>query len=242
MKRLAIILSTIFSLLALPCNAAKIERLMIITDTAGVELKIPIEEIDSVLFAEDVCETVEGHAVVDLGLKVKWAYANLDLEGKNMESAPYVENDKALYGWADPTGKQHSESLDDYPAGVNWPPNNISGTNLDIVKMNWGGEWRLPTDEEMRELMTECTWTWETVNEAHGYRVTGPNGNSIFLPASGFRYGEQADAKGVSGNYWSGTLSTDNNNSGRSISFNSVIKGTGYSMRLYGFSVRPVRP
>lgn len=241
MKRLAIILSLAFALLALPSNAAKKELVMVITDTAGVEQLIPVETIDSVLFAEDVCEIVEGHAVVDLGLSVKWAYANLDLDDENMESAPYVENDRALYGWADPTGKQHSENLSDYPAGVSWPPNNISGTDLDIVKMNWGGEWRLPTDDEMKELMNDCAWAWETVNDAHGYRVTGPNGNSIFLPANGYRYAEAADAKGVSGNYWSGTLSTDNANSGRSISFNSVIKGTGYSMRIYGFSVRPVR-
>ncbi|WP_407405273.1 hypothetical protein [Sodaliphilus sp.] len=242
MKRLAIILSLAFSLLALPSNAAKKELVMIITDTAGVEQVIPVEKIDSVLFAEDVCQAVEGHAVVDLGLSVKWAYANLDLDGENLESAPYVENGNALYGWADPTGRQHSTSLNDYPAGVNWPPNNVSGTEYDIVKANWGGEWRLPTDEEMKELMNLCTWTWETVNEAHGYRVTGPNGNSIFLPASGWRYGNDADAQGVSGNYWSGTLSTDNNNSGRSISFNSLIKGNGYSQRMYGFSVRPVRP
>lgn len=62
----------------------------------------------------------------------------------------------------------------------------ISGKRgYDVVTQNWGDDGRMPTKEEARELVEECTWTWSFRNEVPGYEVTGPNGNSIFLPASG---------------------------------------------------------
>ena len=57
----------------------------------------------------------------------------------------------------------------------------------DVAHVKWGGSWRMPTKAEQDELRNNCTWTWTTLNGVDGYRVTGPNGNSIFLPAAGFR-------------------------------------------------------
>ena len=66
----------------------------------------------------------------------------------------------------------------------------ISGNaQYDVAKAKWGGEWRMPTGEEMDELLNECTWTWELKEGVKGYKITGPNGNSIFLPAAGSRNG-----------------------------------------------------
>ena len=70
----------------------------------------------------------------------------------------------------------------------------------------WGETWRLPTKDEMIELVDFCSWTWTTQNGKNGYQVTGPNGNSIFIPAAGYR-----DETGVcdaeeTGYYWGATL------------------------------------
>ena len=63
--------------------------------------------------------------------------------------------------------------------------NNISGTEYDEARQKWGGSWRMPTKEEFNELLSKCTWTWMTYKGINGYKVTGPNGDSIFLPAVG---------------------------------------------------------
>ena len=64
---------------------------------------------------------------------------------------------------------------------------------------------RMPTMDELDELRTQCTWTWTEQNGVNGYKVTGPNGNSIFLPAAGYRKGSLHDHVGSEGNYWSST-------------------------------------
>ncbi len=83
-------------------------------------------------------------------------------------------------------------------------------TTLDITDdaatANWGGDWRMPTTEEQTELRTKCTWTWTTLNGVNGYRVVGPNGNSIFLPAAGYRVGKGLSYVGSDGYYWSSSL------------------------------------
>ena len=63
--------------------------------------------------------------------------------------------------------------------------NNISGTRYDVAHVKWGGSWRMPTEKEIRELVDNCFWKWTTYNGVAGQLVTGPNGNSIFLPATG---------------------------------------------------------
>ena len=64
---------------------------------------------------------------------------------------------------------------------------------------------RMPTMDELDELRTQCTWTWTEQNGVNGYKVAGPNGNSIFLPAAGFRNGASLSAVGSEGYYWSST-------------------------------------
>lgn len=64
----------------------------------------------------------------------------------------------------------------------------------DAANVNWKGYWRMPTKAEQIELFQKCTWTWTTQGNVSGFKVTGPNGNYIFLPAAGQRaYGEAAD-------------------------------------------------
>ena len=82
----------------------------------------------------------------------------------------------------------------------------ISGNvEYDAATANWGGDWRMPKYTEFEELVEECTWIWTAQNGVEGYRVTGPNGNSIFLPAAGFRYYNSEEVEPTSGilcSYW----------------------------------------
>lgn len=236
----------LLALLALPCQAEEDNRvcMLVVTDTAGNQIKVQVANISSITFDNDIVDIEDGHAVVDLGLSVKWAYSNLDLDGKNMEMGPYATGE-ALYGWADPTGKKRSTSVDDYPnsseTGLILPPNNIEGSLLDIARVQWGSDWRLPTDAELKELH-DCDWVYEVVNGTGGYRITGPNGKSIFLPCMGWRYGDEHGAEGTYGGYWSGTLSMEDYRAARCVAFNSLTHGAGYTNRYYGLAIRPVKP
>lgn len=71
--------------------------------------------------------------------------------------------------------------------------------------VRWGSGWRLPNKAELEELKVRCTWKWTTQNGVKGYEVTGPNGNSIFLPAAGYRGGSSLCSVGSGGFYWSST-------------------------------------
>ena len=110
----------------------------------------------------------------------------------------------------------------------------------DAATVNWGGTWRMPTSVEQDELRTKCSWTWTTQNGVKGYRVTGPNGNSIFLPAAGFRYDSSLKVVGSYGYYWSSSLLGSRSDYARSLYFYSGNHDWGNSDRYNGFSVRPV--
>ncbi|MDO4972403.1 MAG: hypothetical protein Q4E41_09965 [Bacteroidales bacterium] len=162
-----------------------------------------IDEVEKIA-VEEFTTHEDYYEAVDLGLSVNWAAVNLDIDSYDYAaSAPEVLG--GYYGWGDPTGRNHSKNEQDYPLYDHEV--SISGTDLDLLHNYWGGDWRLPTMQEVQELREKCTWTWETVNNKPGYRVTGPNGNSIFLPTSGFRYGDEINQTYVNthGYYWTGT-------------------------------------
>ena len=109
----------------------------------------------------------------------------------------------------------------------------------------------MPTMKECMELKNECTWTWTSQNGARGCRVTGPNGNNIFLPAAGWRDGTGINYYGTDtvndytdffGVYWSSTLGdVYSPRLGNSASF--IYKNDfygGYNSRCQGLPVRPV--
>ena len=109
----------------------------------------------------------------------------------------------------------------------------------DVAHVKWGGDWRMPTYDEWDELRDKCTWTWTKQNGVDGYKVTGPNGNSIFLPAAGWRTGTFLDASGSSGLYWSSSLGGESCNAIYQ-HFSSGGRDLNSRGRCYGLSVRPV--
>ena len=128
----------------------------------------------------DGTERIQTNGAVDLGLSVKWAGTDLGA------SSP---GDSGFYcGWADPTGKektteglwQNGKWVSSLYGGPN-PPQNITGSSLDVATNLWGKSWRLPTKIECEELINRCSWKIVNYKNKLKYLVTGPNGNSIIM-------------------------------------------------------------
>jgi len=111
----------------------------------------------------------------------------------------------------------------------------------DAAHVNLGGYWRMPTDAEWTELLSKCTWESTSMNGISGQKVTGPNGNSIFLPSAGLRNGTHRSDAGSLVYYWSSTLHSDYSFEAWVISSfpDYVIKS--HADRCAGLSIRPVR-
>ena len=172
---------------------------------------------------------------VDLGLSVYWAGWNV--------GASSPEDSGNYYAWGETTTKtNYTESSYKYHNGSRYINigSNISGTQYDVARAQWGGSWRLPTKSEMQELVDRCTWTWTTYKGVRGYKVTGPNGNSIFLPAARYRVGTEINSRGSGGYYWSGTINEGGFGYAYCLYFSSSAHGVDPDYRTYGLSVRPV--
>ena len=136
-----------------------------------------------------------GYAI-DLGLSVKWATCNVGAESPEDYGSYYASGE---------TEENYNSSTGEY-TNIG---SNISGTSYDVAHVKWGGSWRMPTVSEIQELCNKCSWEWTSVNGVNGQKVTGPNGNSIFLPAAGYRNGTVVEGRGSSGWYWPGERSGD---------------------------------
>ena len=119
---------------------------------------------------------------------------------------------------------------------------NISNTTYDVAKTNWGSGWRMPTKDDFEELENCCIWEWTTFNEKTGYRITGSNGNSIFLPTTGFLENDTMYFSTTHGYYWSSTPSDDVSSQSGAYSLYFYREGHKISnyYRYIGRCVRPV--
>lgn len=191
----------------------------------------------------------EGHAYIDLGLSVKWATCNVGAVSPEDYGDYFAWGEtttKSTYNWS--TYKWCEGSYDtqtkycknsDYGIVDN---KTILELSDDAANANWGGDWRMPTYADKEELFTKCTWTWEQKNGVNGYTVTGPNGNSIFLPAAGYFNDSDLSAAGTLGFYWDSLLTSTYSYCALALSFGSGgIQWYG-DYRYYGRSVRPVLP
>ena len=180
-------------------------------------------------------DTVNVHDYVDLGLSVKWATCNV---GAN---AP--EEYGNYYAWGETTTKSdYTESSYQYHNGSYYVNigSNISGTHYDAARAQWGGSWRMPTKAEFQELINRCTWTWTSYNGVNGYKVTGPNGNSIFFPAAGHRRDTELYYRGTDGSYWFGSLNESSSGYAYRLDFNRDGCYVNSFYRERCLTVRPV--
>ena len=117
---------------------------------------------------------------------------------------------------------------------------NIAGTQYDAATANWGAPWKMPTIEQIQELLEICTYTWTTQNGVNGGKVTGRNGGVIFLPASGLRDSSSGTLYivGFYGYYWS--ASPNNSYDGHGLGFSSSYWDWNSNNRASVFPVRAV--
>ena len=186
---------------------------------------------DITLYAQWELDVVTGsennYKYVDMGLSVKWATCNIGAYTRDENGSYYA------YGEIS-TKKEYTSDNHVYSGGSN----SLTKSN-DAASVNWGGNWRMPTLAEIEELLdtSNCRWEWITRNGQNGYKVTSMiNGNSIFLPAAGYKSsGSLWD--GIEGHYSSSSYSCCLSFHSKS-HYSSNFRGTGWS----GYSIRPVLP
>ena len=204
---------------------------------------------------------------VDLGLSVKWATCNVGASSPEDygdyfawgETMGYLEGKTYFYwdtykwmedGYSDWRHVNKYQYADGETSAIWYKNGTFVGDNKivldpedDVVHVKWGGEWRMPTDAEFTELRENCTWTWTTQNGVYGCKVTSKtNGNSIFLPAAGYRLDSYFYFAGSYGLYWSSSLYTSYSNDAYGLYFLSGSGNRSHAGRCVGRSVRPVCP
>ena len=168
--------------------------------------------------------------LVDLGLSTKWARYNLGTTSETELGG--------LFGFGDMTGFNTSVDPADYASA------DIYKTAQDVANQIYGGKVTMPTIDEFEELFTCCQVEWQTVatddGEIGGYKFTGPNGNSIFMPAAGSRTGQTVNGVGTEGRYLSGSINPANNQFAQSFLFTEGGYSRATTPVYQALAVRPV--
>lgn len=227
-------------------NEVVVHDTLYITNTVEVHDTIYVEVHDTI-YVED---PFNGHDYVDLGLKdeqgrtVYWATSNIGA------STPEAYGD--YFAWAETESKdsydwsnykwgndiyQITKYCDD-SSNPNFDNKYILDPEDDAARTNWGGGWRIPTVADWVELQDKCTWTWTEQNGVKGCQVTGPNGNSIFLPATGSVSGHVTYDDGTFGMYWLPNASTTGY--AYLYYFSPEYKDFSQYPRYTGLTIRPV--
>ena len=211
-------------------------------------------EVDSISLVkpDNSNNQINNHEYVDLGLPsgLKWATCNVGATTPEEYGDYFAWGEvepQEYYGWV--TYKYcagSSSTLTKYCNNSSYGKDGFTDYNIvldpedDAATMNWGGSWRMPTKAEQDELCNNCTWTWTTQNGVNGYKVTGPNGNSIFLPGAGYVYEGALRYVGSHGHYWSSSLYSDGPFGAYYVYFNSDSVDWYLNGRCCGLAVRPV--
>ena len=240
-------------------NVARVDQTGMVTAVAGGSCLILCVAADGSGVKAACTVTVLGntdtHEYVDLGLPsgTLWATCNVGAENPEDygdyfawgETTPKENYSGDTYKWCIMVG---SDTLfTKYCHYGEFGYNNFTDNLTELVPeddaayVNWGSNWRMPSLDQQTELCRKCTWTWTTRNGKNGYEVVGPNGNSLFLPAAGFRYGTSLYSTGSYGYYWSRTLLTSRPYGAYYLYFSSDYVDWSYYDRCYGHGVRPVR-
>ena len=169
---------------------------------------------------------LNGHEYVEMGDGLKWATCNIGA------ASPEAYGDYFAWGETAPKSSYSDESCD------------YDRTFSDAAAANWGGTWRMPTEAEWEALLDTANFDWEWDDVRKGCKVTskvpGYVGNSIFLPAAGWRWDTRLNDAGSVGEYWTPALYEYSSYDARVMYFNSEGAKLSASDRSLGLSVRPV--
>lgn len=228
----------------------------------GKYLEYKEECVDSLVFfekeepagGEEQGNVLNGHTWQDLGLPsgTLWATTNLGAEtpeatgdyfawGEVESKTKFSQNNYAYNpnaeGFTKYVSKQHRELgydqfYDDLTQLV---------ADDDAAQTLWGKGWGMPTYAQMKELITRCTWEWTQSEGTNGYRVYGPNGQSIFIPAAGCRSASRQIGVGKTASFWLSDLYAPMPNQACCLFFNMDTHYMSMSDRYGGQTIRPVR-
>lgn len=215
----------------------------------GKYIQRSLSEVDSITFS--LPETPEkGYKSVDLGLPsgTLWADRNVGA------ASPEAYGDS--FAWGETTTTNHPDAFGSYK-WCNGSYDTLTKYNTksyygtvdnktvleledDAAYVNMGKEWRMPTYDELDELRRKCTWIWISQNGVCGYEVTGPNGNSIFLPSScdGSRHSDGACGMGE---YWTSSLTEESPTYARNFIINEYHYGFDTEYYYYRWYTKHVR-
>ncbi len=174
--------------------------------------------------------------IIDMGEAGKWSCCNV---GAN---APWEYG--GYYAWGE-TEEKESYSWENYihcdgsSGTCHDIGEDIVGTEYDVAHVKWGGDWRMPSLEQMN-LLLNCSCEWTAVNGINGRKFTAPDGGTIFLPAAGYRWYDDTDYVGSNGYYWSSTQYPDYSDIAYYLYFNGGYFYRNNDYRFNGQSVRPV--
>lgn len=236
---------TFLPLVALLSTSVMAQTQMHIHMKNGSTIDYEVNDIEKVTWSSASAEDL--HEYVDLGLSVNWATCNVGATSPEDYGDYFAWGEtepKTTYDWS--TYKLCYGSYGMLTKYCMW---SIYGTvdnkttlepMDDAAHVNWGGAWRMPTKAEQDELREKCTWEWTMLNGVEGYKVKGPSGNSIFLPAAGYRHEEDLDFDGIYGQFWSSSLDTTYSTDACGFYFFSEGFDGNSDSRCYGLSVRPV--
>lgn len=215
--------------------------------------EITIEE-NITLYAQWMIPTGQqgGHYYVDLGLPSGTLWATCNVGAVNPtdygdyfawgETAIKEKYDWTTYRYCNGDRRYLTKYCNNGSYGYNGFTDELTTLEAsdDVATVNWGVDWRMPKCNELEELNDYCTVIWTTQNGVNGRMFTGPNGNSIFLPAAGFRSSVSLSNVAVRAYYWSSSLYVDEPCQAKYLNFISPKCEVGQLNRFIGFSVRPV--
>lgn len=191
--------------------------------------------------------STDEHEYVDLGLSVKWATCNVGANTPEEcgnyfawgEVEPKEEYNWSTYKLCEESSTTLTKYNNDSTKGVVDSITVLEAAD-DAATVNWGGNWRMPTDAEWTELREQCTWEGTTQNGVQGMLVTAENGNSIFLPLTGAMNNTELSDLSTYGNYWSSSLREDSPITAWRLNFNTTYPSRSSYSRFRGHAIRPV--
>ena len=177
-------------------------------------------------------------ASCNIGASQPWEYGGYYAWGETVEKDLYNDVTYKYFEGEDTDGDGFYDE-DEESADLG---ENICGTEYDVAHMKLGDGWQMPTNEQFMELLDNCDRKWTEFHGVKGLKFIGSNGNSIFLPAGGYRDNSVFELLGDYGCYWSGMLSAYKHFNAHNLLFcSSFAFWYGYCNRSLGHSIRPVK-
>lgn len=184
---------------------------------------------------------------VDLGLPSGslWSSKNIGASSENDNGYYFAwgeTSEKDIYGWE--TFKHANGSFNtmkkycDKPSYGSVDNKFILDDADDAAHVILGNKWHTPSSKELQELIDNCTWKWESRNGKYGWKITGSNGNSIFLPAAGAYSAYRLANVNESGRYWCSDM--ESTHSAFGLRFNNMTYEIVDDTKFYGRPIRPV--